>query len=241
MVRAVSALRLLPFLLILAAPASVWAQAEPAPSSYVPPGKSEPDPTTAPAPTPPPWHIAIDFRLVASLDEVSATLPRVGWGGGLNLSRAVFHRGPLRFGLGIDFAYNNIENSKQIVAPETGNSRHYLSHATIAPQIVMDSISGRLRPFLAVGFGLSVGHYYEAPRDLTMAKIVDDVDVLPMAQLQLGLDVAVWRTLEVGLVASLDLTFSNRTQTSPDDPMGTAYSIFSPGIFMLQLQCGFRF
>ena len=77
-------------------------------------------------------------------------LPPVGYGGGVQVTRALIDVGRMRFGVGVDFGYVRFSASRSA-------SDEYLSHMTFAALVVLDGIFGRVRPWIAVGAGLSVG------------------------------------------------------------------------------------
>ena len=89
-------------------PALAWAQAEPAPPGYVPPGQHEPEP---PPPSPCSWHIAVNARLAVPLGTIPPNLAPVGYGGGIQITRALIDFGRMRLGVGTDFAYQRIPHS----------------------------------------------------------------------------------------------------------------------------------
>ncbi len=209
------------FALALLAPARARAQAEPAPPEYVPPGHHEPEP---PPPSPLKWHVSANARLAVPLGATPPNLASVGYGGGVQLTRALVDLGRMRFGVGGDFAYQRIPRSTD----------EFLSHMTFAALAVLDGIFGRVRPWLTAGVGLSVAEYRKPATEVMPVAINVDA-VLPLVQLALGLDVAVARNVDIGIGAGLDLTFSSLTVGAPP------VQAFQPGLFSARLGLGFRF
>jgi hypothetical protein len=224
------------------------AQAEPAPEGYIPPGRNTPLPptatTTPPAsptgepgappyvkPEPPPlWHVAAGPRMAVRLGSGPPKLPLIGYGGGVNISRALVPFGRLRFGVGFDFAYDRV--FRDLPAPLIGSQE--LSHATFAAVAVVDGLFGRVRPFLEAGGGLSVGDYNN-PDVAAGAKPDSAIEALGLIHLALGLGVRVWESFEIGLRGELNLTFSSTQLGTPPAP------VFAPGLFDLALDLGWRF
>jgi hypothetical protein len=203
------------------APAVARAQAEPAPEGYVPPGHSEPE---APPPSPYKWHIAVDARLSVPLGTTPSDLAPVGYGAGVQVTRALLDIGRMRLGIGGDFAYQRIPHSND----------EFLSHMTFAALLVLDGIFGRLRPWLTAGAGLSVAEY-QKPATPAMPVLTDVNPVLPLVQVALGLDIMIARNVDIGLGAGLDFTFSSLTVGAPP------VQAFQPGLFSARLGIGFRF
>ena len=203
------------------APAVARAQAEPAPESYVPPGHTEPEP---PPPSPYKWHIAVDARLAVPLGTTPPDLAPVGYGAGVQVTRALLDVGRMRLGIGGDFAYQRIPHSND----------EFLSHMTFAALLVLDGIFGRLRPWITAGAGLSVAEY-QKPATPAMPVSTDVNPVLPLVQVALGLDIMIARNVDIGLGAGFDLTFSSLTVGAPP------VHAFQPGLFSGRLGIGFRF
>ena len=213
-------------LVILAAPAAARAQAEPAPPGYVAPGH-EPEP---PPPSPYKWHVAVDARLGVPL-QTPPTIPSVGWGAGVQVTRALIDFGRGRFGVGADFGYQRFQSGYDVTVPP---EHPFLSHMTFAGLLVLDGIFDRLRPWLTAGAGLSVAQFAAANPDTTQPPFTANA-VVPLVQLGVGLDVAVWRFLEVGLAGQLDLTFSSLSTGAPPT------TVFAGGVFAARFEVGFRF
>lgn len=227
-------MRLRPWLIafvLVVAPAVARAQAEPAPPGYVPPGH-EPEP---PPPSPLKWHIAVDARLAVPLASPPPSLPPVGWGAGVQLTRALVGFGRGRFGVGADFAYERLQHEQQALVP-FGATTQSLSHMTFAGLLVLDGIFGRVRPWATAGAGLSVAQYRQPSMDpmMPMAGVSADA-VVPLVQLALGLGVEITHGVDIGLAGQLDFTFSSLSVGSPPA------TVFSPGLFALRLDLGFRF
>ncbi len=213
--------RIIVIVQLLLLPALAWAQAEPAPPEYVPPGQHEPE---APPPSPLKWHLAANARLVVPLGATPPDLAPVGWGGGVQLTRALVDLGRMRFGVGADFAYERVQHS----------SDEFLSHMTFAALAVLDGIFGRVRPWLTAGVGLSVAEYRK-PATEVMPTAINVDTVVPLVQLALGLDVELARNVDIGVGGALDLTFSSLTVGAPP------VEAFQPGLFSVRLGIGFRF
>jgi len=232
-------------------PALALGQAEPAPPEYVPPAEQKgpappaspfdpPPAPKAPAPDPTPptgrplrlreqprWRMSVAPRLSVRIGDGPDGLPRVGYGAGVHLLRAIGVFGPIRLGLGASFAYDRLA-----VDRETGTQA--LAHYSFAAFGVLDTIVDRVRPFLTVGGGLSAGTYRE-PALVAGDKNLDLTEAVGLIQLGAGLGVRVYQGFEVGLRGELDLTFS-----------GTAVGAqlrhpFSPGIFAAALDLAAAF
>jgi hypothetical protein len=206
---------------LLVAPALARAQAEPAPPEYVPPGHQEPAP---PPPSPFKWHISANARLAVPLGTMPPNLAPVGYGGGVQISRALVEAGRMRFGVGGDFAYQRIPHA----------SDEFLSHMTFAALAVLDGWFGRVRPWIALGAGLSVAEYRK-PATEQMPVAIDVNTVTPLIEGALGLDVEIARNVDIGIGGELDLTFTSLTVGAPP------VQAFQPGLFSVRLGIGFRF
>jgi hypothetical protein len=214
---------------VVIAPARAWAQAEAAPPEYVPPGHEKPPPP----PSPYKWHIAVEAELVAPIGARPSSLPPVGWGASVQLSRALVDVGRLRFGLGASFAYHRVQDDIKSTIP-FGNVQQYLAHMTFAGLLVLDGIFGRLHPWLGAGAGVSVAQYSLPPSSPSDSG-VSLQEVVPLIQIALGLDVEIYKRVEITLAAELDPTFSSRAVgTPPRTP-------FAPGLFVVRHGVGFRF
>jgi hypothetical protein len=217
------------------APGRVFAQAEPAPEDHVPPNRSTPLPPTSrvgdeqPKEPPPKWRLSIDPRLAVELGGTSG-LPRVGYGAGGEFSRALVQLGRLRFGVGFSFGFERFSHDKAALGGAMGSESMTLM--TFAARGVFDALFHRLRPFLAIGAGLSVGTYTAPPSDAFPLGV--DVDsVLPLVQLAAGLGIEIWKGIELGLHSQLDFTFSSA--------MVGGVQPYQLGSFGAGLDIGFRF
>jgi hypothetical protein len=224
---AIAAVALVASLVI--APVRAQAQAEPAPPEYVPPGHEKPPPP----PSPYKWHIAVEAELVAPLADLPATLPRVGWGAGVQLSRALVDVGRLRFGLGASFGYHRVQDNITSHVP-FGSVEQFVSHMTFAGLLMLDGIFGRLHPWFGAGAGLSVAQYNLPPAEVSQTG-TSLQQVVPLVQVGLGLDVEVYKNVEITLAGEIDATFSSTTTGMPPR------TPFAPGFFALRHGIGFRF
>jgi hypothetical protein len=205
---------------LLLVPALARAQAEPAPEGYVPPGKEAPPP---PPPAAEKNHLAANARLAVPLGGQLPGIPAVGFGAGVQLSRALVNVGRMRFGVGFDFGYLR-----------AGDDFNQVANWTFAALGVLDGIFGRVRPWVAVGAGIAVGQFRQPAADPSMPPLAI-TGVLPLVQLSLGLDIAVSRGVEIGIGGEFDLTFSSLVVGSPPARP------FDPGMFAARLGIGFRF
>jgi hypothetical protein len=223
------------------------AQAEPAPDDYVPPGHSRPDPTTVPQRTSlHPWVVALEANLVLKLSTISPALPPVGWGAGVTITRAIANFGHMRFGFGGQFGYQRIEHLKVTHGLDAdGNNQtlnfgeQFQANTTFAALLVLDGIFGRVRPFFDAGAGLSVAQYYD-PTTVAERQTINDTDVIGLITLAAGVAVEITRGIEIGVAGHFDFLISSRKEP-PAETTTPAYSVFSPGIFSVRLQLGFRF
>jgi hypothetical protein len=214
--------------LVTLPPRRACAQAEPAPPGYVPPG-GEP---VEPPPSPLKWHIAVDARVVVPLATPPSALPPVGWGAGIQMTRALVDLGRLRFGLGADFAYLRLEHTHK--KPLIPDDKQLLGNTTFAGLLVLDGIFDRLRPWLAAGGGFSVAQYRD-PANGDMPMTTDVLAVVGLIQVALGLDIALYKNVELGLGGQFDFTISDRQLGSPP------VRLFAPGFFSGRVGVGFRF
>jgi hypothetical protein len=218
--------------LCLVTPAgTAFAQAEPAPPEYVPPGHEPESPP--PPPSPIKWHIGVGAHLVVPLAALPPALPQEGWGAAVNFTRALINVGRMRFGLGADFGYGRVQHDKYN-SQWIGPSLQFVSHTTVAGLLVLDGIFDRLRPWLTAGGGFSIAQYTDPHLSNDPIPSVELVRVVPLLQFAAGLGVRVWRNLDVGLGTQIDLTFSSDMIANPPR------TFFSPGAFVLRLDVGFR-
>jgi hypothetical protein len=216
---------------------NVYAQAEPAPESYVPPSSrqipgqpQEGGDSWRLPPEEPKWHIAIAPRLAIRLGNAPDGTPLLGLGGGVQIHRALVPLGRvLRFGVGFDFAYDRVFRSADVGTQQ-------LAHATFAGVLVFDALVGpseRLRPFLAVGGGLSVGNYEDPATPTHLGASI--AEALGLVHLSLGLSARVYQSFTLGVHAEANLTFSSTTAGAPP------VAVFQPGFLEVALDFGFRF
>lgn len=208
-------------------PRPARAQAELAPEGYVPPGKREPEP---PPPSPLKWHIAADGRAPVALRQ-GPGLPSVGWGAGVQVTRALVDFGRIRFGVGADFGYARFSPDLSVPSPDFS---HHLAHMTFAGLLVFDAIVGIVRPWFAVGAGVSAAWFYQRNPD-PMQPPADVRTVVPVVELEVGVALAVYRGIDIGLAGHLDLTFSSLSAGFPPS------AVFAGGMFSPRLEVGFRF
>jgi hypothetical protein len=151
----------------------------------------------------------------------------------VQLSRALVDLGRLRFGLGASFAYHRVQHDIKTTIP-FGDVQQFAAHMTFAGLLVLDGIFGRLHPWLGAGAGVSVAQY-NLPAATPNDRVTSISSVLPLIQVALGLDVEVYKRVEITLAAEIDATFSSTmVGTPPRSP-------FAPGLFVLRHGVGFRF
>jgi hypothetical protein len=191
-------------------------------------------PSEPPHYTPPPakedanqpkWNVSVKPRLVVLLGEGPPGLPLVGYGGGVSIGRALATVRRIRFGLAAAFAYDRVSRSDDLGHDQS------LSHASFAIAAQFDAIFNRLRPFLTLGGGFSVGTW----QDTFGPDFVSDVSVAGLVQIGAGLAVRVYDQLELGLRSEVDFTFSPTQVGAPP------VNVYQPGLFALSLDIGFRF
>ena len=203
-------------------------QAEPAPANYIPPGRR-----TAPAERAHPttlerWHLMLYPRLNLRLGDAPASLPRLGWGAGVEASYAFITLGALRFGVGAAFAFDRFEHDRKAVG-----TPQFVEHASFAALLVLDALLGpgnRLRPFIAAGGGFSVANYADP-----QPPSVSEVAVVGLFKAEAGLAVRVYSSVELGVHGEVDATFSSFQTGTPPTPA------FAPGLVAFALDLGFRF
>src|SRR3954454_14721313 len=98
-------------------------------------GRRPPRPPATPRPEAPPpspykWHISANARLAVPLGATPPNLSSVGYGGGIQIARALVDAGRMRFGVGADFAYQRIPHA----------SDEFLAHTTFAALAILDGI-----------------------------------------------------------------------------------------------------
>jgi hypothetical protein len=217
-------------LLLLLLPSLAWAQAEPAPESYRPPrqpgmpqpGEAQQRQADAALPK---WHIAVAPHLNFLAGDGPPKLPLLGYGGGVQVTRALLPLGRARFGVGADFAYDRFSH-------EHDGGNEFVAHATFAGLLVVDGIAGRIRPWLALGGGFSVANY-QAPASMNDPNGISRVGVAGLVKLAAGFGVRVYEGFELGLRADFDATLSG-------EQVG-GKNVWQPGFASLGLDLGFRF
>jgi hypothetical protein len=203
------------------------AQAEPAPESYRPPRRPGMPQPEEPASRKeqaslPRWHIAVAPHLDFLVGDPPKGLPLIGYGGGVQLTRALVPLGGrARFGVGGDFAYDRFPHEGEFVA-----------HATFAAVAVLDAIVGRVRPWVAIGGGFSVANF-ESPPAAVSTKAVSVVGVAGLIKLSAGFGVEVYEGFELGLRGDYDATLSGQQVAGKN--------VWQPGFLSLALDLGFRF
>jgi hypothetical protein len=232
----------LPVAVVVALAGRAFAQAEPAPETYVPPAQRN-QPESGPSeggklrldPDQPRWHIFVAPRLVLPMGPMPNGLPSVGLGGGVQVHRALVPLGRvLRFGIGFDFAYDRIFGSSD---PNPNN----VSHATFAAVLVLDALVGpdeRLRPFVAIGGGLSVGSFqFTAGTSMSAPNAPSQslAEALGLVHIAVGLQARVYQGFCLGVHGETNITFSSTTAGVP------AVALFQPGFAEVVLDLGFRF
>lgn len=227
-------MKIVVFCSLLALPVIAFAQAEPAPESYRPPRQpGMPQPKEAQQREAdsklPKWHIAVAPHLNFLFGDTG--LPLIGYGGGVQVTRALLPLGRGRFGIGADFAYDrfshDVKNNSNPGASES------VSHATFAAMVVVDGIAGRVRPWIALGGGFSVADYQNSALTMQHPSGFDVVGVAGLLKLALGFGVRIYQGFELGLRGDFDFTFS--------DQQANGKSVWQPGLFSLGLDLGFRF
>jgi hypothetical protein len=203
--------------------AIAWAQAEPAPESYVPPNRpGMPQPQRAQQrqadASLPKWHIAVAPHFDLTFHDVG--VQPYGFGAGVQVTRALVPIGRARFGVGVDFAYDRFQHDLGAAGTE------FISHATFAGMAVIDAIIGRVRPWLAIGGGISVAEF-EQP-SLMPAKAINDVGVAGLVKFAFGVGVRVYGGFDLGLRADCNVTISGE-------------NVWQPGFVALGLDLGYRF
>jgi hypothetical protein len=216
---------------------AAFGQAEPAPESYRPPhqpGMPQPEPPSGPTreeqAKQPKWHIAIAPHLNFLLGQRVPDLPLLGYGGGVQVARALVPFGRARFGVGADFGYDRFQHEVKTSMFSSGTQ--FVGHATFAAMAVLDGIIGRVRPWLAVGGGFSVANY-ENPATATNPKGNSIVGAAGLVKVGAGVGVVVYEGIELGLRADYDATLSSKAVN------GT--NIWQPGFMSLALDLGYRF
>jgi hypothetical protein len=192
------------------------AQAEPAPAPAVPAppitGQAEPAPEQTLPPLPPPFSIGVAVGLSHRLPPAGQDVPPAF---GFSLCAAAGYRyAVLGDRLALEavaaFAFQRYARSFQSLAP----SGSYTRELTIGDFLLMQSAAlllGRVRPSLAVGAGISLGHF-RSPENAAMPD--EERETLPVVQTQAGLDFPVKPEMDVGVRADLTLPLARPTLTT---------------------------
>jgi hypothetical protein len=198
-------------LVVALVPSLAWAQAEPAPEDYVPPGRTKPLPPPPPPESPqgpeapPKWHVAIAPHLTVRFGSAPMNIPTIGYGAGVSFVRALVpFAGAARFGIGADFTYDRFPGDATWVA-----------HAGFVGMLVVDALVGpqkRIRPWAGAGAGISAAQYRVDVGTAAMRK--DIFSAAGLVRVGLGLSGRVWRWLELGLHGELDFTFGQTELTT---------------------------
>jgi hypothetical protein len=182
------------------------------------------------------WLVAVQPRLVIGLSG-NGELPRVGYGFGLNIGRALLVRGAVRLGLGASFAYDRVAyDNKQDSQQNFSNSVTSIAHASFSADLRLDALllAGRIRPWAMLGPALSVATYSE-PAPPQASSGPSSTHALPALRAAVGLAGLVWRSLELGAHLEWLVTFDGPSLgTPPVQPL-------TPGTFSVGLDVGFRF
>jgi hypothetical protein len=190
-------------------------------------------PNRPPKPPLPAWNLAVAPRLSVLLGDSAAGIPNVGYGAAVRLHGAFLPLGPLRLGAGIQFAYDRFARDKP--GASFGSTTQLLSHASFAAIAILDAIFGRARPWVGLGGGFSVAEYQDPTVQGSPPVAVSLVTVVPMVTIAFGVGVRLYRGFELGLRGDVDVMFSSQAAGTPPR------TVFSPGVFGLSLDLGFRF
>jgi hypothetical protein len=215
----------------------VFAQAEEAPEGYQPPAgipiSTEPSRAKSQEEAAEHrWVLSIDPRFVVGLNGQE---PRIGYGAGVSIGRALVVRGVLRFGLGGSFAYERLQHERAAALGLSGGLQA-TSHASFSADLRVDALlrAGRIRPWGSLGPALSIAQYSE-PASIDLPNGVAATRVLPALRAGLGLAVLVWHSIEVGARFEWLVTFDGKTLGSPP------VQAYTPGTFSIGVDLGFRF
>jgi hypothetical protein len=206
----------IPALPLVAAWTLTLAQAEPAPAPAAPAaptaGQAEPAPEEAVRPLPPPFAIGVAVGLSHRLPAAGEDVPPSF---GFSISAAVGYRYAMlgeRVALEVvaGFAFQRYARSFQALAP----SGSYTRELSIGDFVLMQSAAlllGPLRPSLAAGAGISLGHY-RSPENAAMPD--EERETLVVLQGQAGLDYPINPEMDVGLRADLAAPLARPTLTT---------------------------
>jgi hypothetical protein len=184
------------------------------------------------------WVLALQPRFVVALGDVDKSgLPRIGWGAGVSIGRAVFVRGRARFGLGLSFSYER-QQHERVPPPSLANGQttQWLSHAAFSADLRLDGLffSGVMRPWVTLGPAMSVAAYANPPT-AGAPDGVSIVQVLGGLRAAAGIAAVVASTVELGGRVECVATFgSDPVDMPPVRPL-------VPGNFSVGVDVGFRF
>ena len=218
-----------------------FGQAEEAPEGYVPPNgvpvSYDPRPVAAEHENARvKWLVAVNPRLVVALGT-PAGLPRLGYGIGFSIGRALVVRGRLRLGLGAGFSYEHVQREKHPPAGlENGDIVQQLSQFGFSLDLRIDGIvgGGIVRPWVSLGPAFSVGDYKDPPSS-TNPKGIERAAVVPALRASLGIGFRVWGQVELGPRFEWLATFGGPQVGAAED------AVFRPGNFSIGLDGGLRF
>jgi hypothetical protein len=221
-------------LIALCAARLAFAQAEPAPPEFQP-FRNEPVGDTPQqhesSRLTPRFFLTLSPRFDIRLGDPPASLPKLGYGGGVQFAAALLSVGPARAGLAFSFAYDHFEHRKDEVI--SSDTLQFASHGTFAFSLYLDALVGRVRPWAQIGGGFDVADY-ENPTQTT-AKNISDVAVAPIFRAALGISVLITKMIELGGHGEVISVFSHVSDGSPPQ------TVFSPGLVSVTLDLGFRF
>jgi hypothetical protein len=226
---------------VLLCSALAFGQAEEAPEEYQPPPgvPMSPEPSHAASQQEASdhrWLVAVQPRFVIGLSG-AGELPRIGYGFGLNVGRALVVRGAVRLGIGASFAYDRVAyGGKQDAQQNISNAVESIAHASFSADVRLDALllAGRIRPWAMLGPALSVATYSE-PAPTQFSANPSSTHALPGLRAAVGLAGLVWRSLELGAHLEWLVTFDGPSLgTPPVQPL-------TPGTFSVGLDVGFRF
>jgi hypothetical protein len=229
------------------APGAAFAQAEAAPPGSVAPPDSAPraaassqgDPPRRPLPAR--VRVAGNVRFSGLLGETATAAAPLGWGFGLQLSAALLPVGYMRFGFVLDFAQDRFQRAITGY-PETPQ---LLLHNTFAVQALLDLPTRFVRPYLAVGAGLSAArHESPLPDPAQQAPQTLELATLPLVRVSAGVAVSPLRWFEIGVSGELSFTFSDHRGGVLDQGTMAAPAmaqLFSPGWGSLATWVGYCF
>ncbi|MEO6952539.1 MAG: hypothetical protein ABI321_12045, partial [Polyangia bacterium] len=166
-----------------------------------------------------------------------AGLPRIGFGIGLSVGRALIVRGRLRIGLGAGFSFERVQRHLASAAQlESGNPVQGLSQYGFSADLRIDGIvaNGFVRPWVTLGPGFSVGTY-TAPVSTDNPRGVDRAAIVAAFRAAVGVGFRVWGQVELGPRFEWLATFGGPEVGAAKD------GVFRPGNFSIGLDGGARF